>query len=215
VPVGAWVIAIGNPLMFERSVTAGIISGKGRNVLSPRGDIDLPDLLQTDAAINLGNSGGALINLKGEVVGIPTAIVRAAQAEGLGFAVPIDRAKEVVQQILKYGHARHPWLGVLYATVTQETPAPAPADRKGALVLQVAPNNPAARAGIRKGDIIRRAGNKEIINQNDLRDLAREQKVGASLPIVLWRAGQELKATIIVGEMPQTTELRKLFPPEK
>jgi len=214
-PVGAWVIAIGNSLMFERSVTAGIISGKGRSVSSLRGEVELFDLLQTDAAINPGNSGGALVNLRGEVVGIPTAVVRGAQAEGLGFAVPIDRAKAVVGELLRYGRVRHPWLGILYSSLPAEAakhPLHLPRDRQGALLLEIAKDSPAFRAGLRKGDVIRRAGEKVISNQEDLRDLARTLKVGERLPLLIWREGHEQGLSLVVGEMPAPARLRQLFP---
>jgi len=212
-PVGAWVIAIGNPLFFERSVTAGIVSGKGRYVHSPEGDFEIPDLLQTDAAINLGNSGGALVNLRGEVVGIPTAVVRAAQAEGLGFAVPIDRAKAVVQELLEHGRVRHPWLGVLYSNLPSK-PAQAgwPKDGRGALLLDIARGSPAYRAGLRKGEVVRRAGGKEILRREDLREVSRGLKVGERLPLVVWRAGRERKITLVVGEMPDPMEINRMFP---
>ncbi len=215
-PVGSWVIAIGNPLLFEGSVTAGIVSGRGRTLRSPGGFFDLPDLIQTDAAINPGNSGGALVNLQGEVVGIPTVVVRGAQAEGLGFAVPIDRAKVVVEELAKHGRVRHAWIGVSYATIAEGLPLPnLPSDHRGALILEVAQGSPAIRAGLRQGDVIRRAGNKDIVTSEDLRAFALSLKVGESFPLLLWREGRERKLTLVVGEMPDPDKLRQLFPTER
>jgi serine protease Do len=212
--VCSWVIAIGNPLMFDRSVTVGVISAKNRDLQSPLGDIDLPDLLQTDAAINPGNSGGALVNLDGEVIGIPTVVVRAAQAEGLGFAVTIDRAKDVVEAILKYGHVPHPWLGVTYRELGGPGQASGgrPPDGRGALVVQVEDDGPAARAGIRPGDVIRRVNTRVVASRDDLRTIARALRIGQRIPIIVWRQGREQTLQVKVGEMPDVPDIRKLFP---
>ena len=212
-PLGAWVVAIGNPLFFDRSVTAGIISGKGRYIRSPKGDFDLPDLLQTDAAINVGNSGGALVNLRGEVVGVPTAVVRSGQAEGLGFAVPIDQAKLVIRELLKYGRVRHPWVGVIYSSIALDGPGGnLPPDGKGVVILGVAQGSPADRAGLRKGDVVRRAGSKEILIREDLHEIVRGRKVGEHLPLLVWRAGREIDTEVIIGEAPAADKMQQLFP---
>lgn len=212
--VGSWVIAIGNPLTLERSVTAGIISGKGRYVQSPQANIDLPDLLQTDAAINPGNSGGALVNLKGEVIGIPTAVVDATHAQGLGFAVPIDRAKKVFYDIIEYGRPRHPWLGVLYSNlpVSREAESVPAKEAGGALLLDIAEGSPAAKAGLKKGDIIVDIEGRPIENRDDLHMLSRNLEVGQRLTLEVRRNGRQLQIALKVGEMPPSPDLEQLFP---
>jgi len=212
-PVGSWVVAIGNPLLFDGSVTAGIISGVGRNIGSPVGSIDMPDLIQTDAAINFGNSGGALVNLQGEVVGIPTAMLRGNLAEGLGFAVPIDRVKEVAETLEKYHQPRHPWLGIRY-----EDNLPLPGDdgfsasrNFGVRIIEVAKASPAEKAGLQKGDIIRFAADKKILHSKDLQEQMKAFKVDDRLSLVIERQGENKKLTVKIGNLPDIP-LAELFP---
>jgi S1-C subfamily serine protease len=209
--VGSWVLAIGNPLLFEGSVTAGIVSGVGRSIGAPGAPVDLPDVIQTDAAINLGNSGGALVNLKGEVIGVPTAIYRGYGAEGMGFAVPIDRAKAVAKELLQYGHALHPWLGIRYGGLVPGDPLAGPAGNLGVVIYEVASGSPAEQAGLRKGDIIRYAAGKKLVRQEDFRDLMKTMKLDDTLSLVVERGGKRKTISVKIGNQPDVP-LPEMFP---
>ncbi len=155
--VGSWVVAVGSPFGLEQTVTAGIVSAKGRVIGS--GPYD--NFIQTDASINPGNSGGPLINMKGEVVGINTAII--ASGQGIGFAIPINMAKEIAPQLQEKGHVTRGWLGVSIQEVTPELAKSFDLkEKKGALVSQVVSGSPAEKAGIEQGDIILEFDGKEV-----------------------------------------------------
>lgn len=192
--VGDWVIAIGNPFGLEHTVTVGVISAKGRVI--GMGPYD--DFLQTDASINPGNSGGPLFNLKGEVVGINTAIVQGGQ--GIGFAIPINMAKSLLPQ-LKRGKVVHGFLGVYIQDLTPEL-----AERfglkepKGALVTEVMPDSPAERAGLRKGDVIVRFDGKEVTNSYVLRRLVGSTPPGKKVRVEVLRQGKPVSLIVTVGE---------------
>jgi serine protease Do len=193
--VGDWVLAIGNPLGFDHSVTAGIVSGKGR-VLGA-GPYD--DYIQTDAAINPGNSGGPLFNLRGEVVGINTAIIPRSQ---FGFAVPSNMAKGILLQLKARGRVTRGWLGVVIQQVTQ--PAAESLGLRephGALVAEVTTDSPAERAGIQRGDVILRFGGKPVTEVRDLPRLVGGTPVGAEVDVAILRNGKPSAVRLRVGEL--------------
>ncbi len=197
-PVGAWVIAIGNPYGFQHSVTVGVLSAKDRQVPAPNG-INLQDLMQTDASINPGNSGGALVDLSGNVVGIPTAMV--PQAHGIGFAVPIDVAKQVAERLIKSGAM--PWLGIAHVSLApRDVERLSPPEHRGSLVKAVRSDSPADRAGLRTDDVILRVGFRDIHTAGDVGTAIRSYDVGAKVPIVVWRNGKALRLEVTLGAVP-------------
>lgn len=202
--VGSWVVAIGSPFGLEQTVTAGIVSAKGRVIGS--GPYD--NFIQTDASINPGNSGGPLINMKGEVIGINTAII--ASGQGIGFAIPINMAKEIAPQLQEKGHVTRGWLGV---SIQEVTPALAKSfdlkEKKGALVAQVVSGSPAEKAGIEQGDVIVEFDGKEVTDSKDLPRLVASTPVGKSVSIKLWRNGKVLDRQVKVGEMQDKVEMTK------
>ncbi len=151
--VGEWVLAIGNPLGFSSSVTAGIVSAKGRSEVPMGGEATYVDFIQTDASINPGNSGGPLLNMSGQVVGINTAVSR--EGQGIGFAIPINMAREVLPQLERFGRVSRSWLGIYVGPVGEAAASAAGLERaQGAVVRRVIPGGPAAEAGLQEGDII-------------------------------------------------------------
>ena len=196
VRVGDWVLAVGNPFGLEHTVTQGIISATGRMLGS--GPYD--NFLQTDAPINPGNSGGPLVNLKGEVIGINTAIVSGGQ--GIGFAIPSGLARSVIAQLKAKGRVVRGWIGLSIQTVTPRIARSfGLTATRGALVSDVEPSGPAARGGIRQGDIIVSYGGRTVQRANDLPRLVAETPVGKLVPVVLVREGKELQATLKVEEL--------------
>ncbi len=193
--VGDWVLAIGNPFGFDHSVTAGIVSGKGR-VLGA-GPYD--DYIQTDAAINPGNSGGPLFNLRGEVVGINAAIIPQSR---IGFAIPSNMAKGVLLQLKARGKVTRGWLGVI---IQQTPPQTAESfglkESHGALVTEVTPDSPAERAGIQRGDVILKFGGKPVIEVRDLPRLVAETPVDTEADMVIQRNRKSTTVRIRVGEL--------------
>jgi serine protease Do len=202
--VGSWVVAVGSPFGLQQTVTAGIVSAKGRVIGS--GPYD--NFIQTDASINPGNSGGPLVNMKGEVVGINTAII--ASGQGIGFAIPINMAKEVAPQLQEKGHVTRGWLGV---GIQEVTPALAKSfglkEKKGALVSQVFKGSPAEKAGIEQGDIILGFDGKEIADSKDLPRIVASTPVGKSVTLQLMRNGKQVDREVKVGEMEEKTEVAK------
>lgn len=201
--VGQGVIAIGNPLGFERTVTSGIVSATNRN-LSGEGAV-LDNLIQTDASINPGNSGGPLVDLGGRVIGINTAVVQPPYgAGGLGFAVPINTTKQVLQDIVKYGRVIRPWLGLSYIPITPELAQKYGLPvKEGAIVAEVNSGSPADRVGIRAEDIIVQIGKQEISDAGDLRSALRGRQPGEQLALRLVRPnGERRSLTLEVGEAP-------------
>jgi len=187
--VGTWVLAIGSPFGLEQTVTAGIVSAKGRVIGAGLYD----DFIQTDASINPGNSGGPLLNTKGEVVGINTAIMsRGGGNDGVGFAIPVNLAKGIIEQLKNEGRVTRAWLGVGIQDLTPEL-----ADyyhvkeQKGALVTQVYEGDPAGKAGIKTGDIIVEVDGKKVSSSRDLSRTIANAPVGAQIPITILRDGQE------------------------
>ncbi|MCX8011913.1 MAG: DegQ family serine endoprotease [Desulfobacterota bacterium] len=205
--VGEWVMAIGNPFGLEHTVTVGVVSAKGRVI----GAGPYDNFIQTDASINPGNSGGPLVNTRGEVIGINTAII--AQANGIGFAIPANMAKEIIPQLKEKGKVVRGWLGVMIQKVTPELAQSfGLSEGKGALVAQVQEDSPAARAGIKKGDIILKFEGKEINEMDELPRLVAGTPVGKKVTLVIFRDGKEKSVTLTLGEMP---EEQKEIPIEK
>lgn len=196
--IGDWVVAIGNPFGLGNTVTAGIISAKGRSL--GLGAYD--DFIQTDAAINPGNSGGPLFNLNGEVIGVNTAII--AGGQGIGFAIPIDTAVSVVDQLKLKGKVVRGWLGVLVQQISPEIAESMNLkESKGALVADVTPGGPADKAGIKRGDIILEFDGKGINDMSDLPKTVAINKPGTSSEVIYLRNGNEKTSKIILGELPE------------
>jgi Do/DeqQ family serine protease len=206
---GEWAIAIGNPLGLDNTVTAGIISATGRS----SGDVGVPDkrvgFIQTDAAINPGNSGGPLLNQRGEVVGMNTAIIGGAQ--GLGFAIPIKTAQRIANQLITTGKANHLFLGIRMAslspTIKQEiNQSPnrrfQVQDEEGVLIYQVIANSPAARSGLKPGDVIKRIDQQVILKADQVQQAVENTSAGGTLQLEIRRNGQNLKVGVQPGALP-------------
>jgi len=198
--VGSWVVAIGSPFGLEQTVTAGIVSAKGRTI----GAGPYDNFIQTDASINPGNSGGPLINTKGEVVGINTAII--ASGQGIGFAIPINMAKEVMPQLKDKGKVTRGWLGVGIQEVTPDLAKSFDLkEKKGALVSQIFRDGPAEKAGIEQGDVILEFDKKEIAESKDLPRIVAATPVGKTVTIKISRNGKAMTKDVKVGEMEEKT----------
>ncbi len=196
---GDFAIAIGNPYGLQHTVTAGIISGLARSLDGDPSETGI--YIQTDAAINRGNSGGPLINIDGRVVGINTAII--AQAQGLGFAVPVNVAKNVMDDLISGKKLTYPWIGVQLQDLTSELAEYFELREKyGAVVAYVYPDSPAEKAGLEGGDIIIRFGNTEIKNITMLQEEVRKRKAGDKVVIQVWRNKSYMLITVTLGEMP-------------
>jgi serine protease Do len=197
--IGEWVMAIGNPFGLGGSVSLGIVSARNRNINA--GPYD--DYIQTDAAINKGNSGGPLFNLKGEVVGINTAIFSPTGGSvGIGFSVPANTAKNVVDQLVKYGETRRGWLGVKIQAVTDDIAESMSLGKaRGALVADVTPTGPAEKAGIQSGDVIIEFNGRAVNSMNDLPKIVAETEIGKQVPVKLLRKGAEMSVTAEVGRL--------------
>jgi serine protease Do len=198
-PVGSWVVAIGSPFGLEQTVTAGIVSAKGRIIGS--GPYD--DFIQTDASINPGNSGGPLLNLNGEVVGINTAIV--ASGQGIGFAIPVNMADNIIAQLKDTGEVSRGWLGVGIQNLTPELAEYYGIEaREGVLVTQIYAGDPADQAGIKEGDIIIAVDDKPIASSRELSRTVAEADVGSKINITLLREGHEKKVRVKLAKRPET-----------
>lgn len=197
--VGDWVIAIGNPYGLGGSVTAGIVSARSRDINA--GPYD--DFIQTDAAINKGNSGGPLFNLKGEVIGINTAIYsQTGGSIGIGFSIPSNLAKPVIADLQKYGKTRRGWLGVRIQTVTDEiADSLGLKDQKGALVASVSPGGPAAKGGLKPGDVIIKFDGKDVTEMRRLPRIVAETPINHEVEVQYFRDGKKLTTKITVGEL--------------
>ncbi len=197
--VGDWVLAIGNPFGLGGTVTAGIISARKRDIQA--GPYD--DFIQTDASINRGNSGGPMFDLKGEVIGINTAIYSPSGGSvGIGFAVPSNLAKPVVDQLIQYGKTRRGWIGVKIQTVTKDIADNLGLkDVKGALVASVTAGGPSEAAKIQSGDVILSFNGEALDAMRQLPRIVAETPIGKDVPVKIWREGKELSLTIQVGEL--------------
>ena len=205
--VGDWVMAIGNPFGLGGSVTVGIISAKQRDINS--GPYD--DYLQTDAAINKGNSGGPLFNMDGEVIGVNTAIISPTGGSiGIGFAVPSDTALVVIDQLRQFGETRRGWLGVKIQTITDDiAEASGVKENTGALVASVTPDSPAAKAGIQDGDVILKFDGKDVTSMRGLPRLVAQTPIGKDVDVELLRKGQRLNLKVAVGRLAEESEPAK------
>lgn len=202
--VGDWVLAIGNPFGLGGTVTSGIISARQRDINS--GPYD--DFIQTDASINRGNSGGPMFNLKGEVIGINTAIFSPSGGSvGIGFAIPSNLASPVIEQLVKFGKTRRGWIGVRIQTVTDEIAETLGLPKmEGALVASVAPKSPAAEAGIRSGDIILEFGGQKVSAMRNLPRLVADSEIGSTPNVTYWREGKLQTTTLKIVEMVDEAE---------
>jgi serine protease Do len=211
--VGEWVLAIGSPFGFEHSATAGIVSAKGRSLPSE----NYVPFIQTDVAINPGNSGGPLFNLDGEVVGVNSQIYsRTGGFMGLSFAIPIEVAMDVVQQIKTTGHVSRGWLGVLIQNVTHELAETFGMDQpKGALIAEVLPDSPAAKADLQVGDVIVRFDGKDVATSGALPPLVGTSRVNEPAKVEVLRQGRVEEVTVIIGELPEEGDLTAAEEPER
>ena len=199
VEVGDFVVAIGNPFGLQHTVTSGIISGLSRSGINPDG---YEDFIQTDASINPGNSGGALVNLRGELIGINTAILsRSGGNIGIGFAIPVNMARSVMEQLIKFGSVKRGQLGVSMYTVTPDIAHSLGLNNAvGALVSQVVEGSPAEKAGIRTGDVITSVNGQPVKSNSELRNSIGLRRVGDKVDIGLVRDGKPLKVTAVIAD---------------
>ena len=213
IEIGDWAIAIGNPFGFRGTVTTGVISAKGRSgVQLPEGP-DQQDFIQTDASINPGNSGGPLLNIRGEIIGINTAIAsRTGYWQGIGFAIPVNLAKSVYQQLIEEGRVVRGWLGVYIQEVTGDL-IEAFGANEGVLVNEVIAGSPAQTSGLGAGDIIVAFDGKGIESVPQLQSLVSETPPGTEVRIDVLRDGREKELKVVLGEMPE--ELAGVEPEEK
>ena len=198
--VGDWVLAIGNPFGLGGSVTAGIVSARGRNI--DQGPYD--NFIQTDAAINKGNSGGPLFNMDGEVIGINTAIYSPSGGSiGIGFSIPSNMARNVVAQLRDFGKARRGWLGVRIQQVSPDlAESVGLKDAAGAMVAGVNDDGPADRAKLKSGDIILKFNGQAVKEMRNLPLIVAQTEIGKAVPLTIWRDGKEVTLKVTVGELP-------------
>ncbi|NLA90239.1 MAG: Do family serine endopeptidase [Synergistaceae bacterium] len=197
--VGEWVVAIGNPLGLEHSVTVGVISAKNRSIHAGRVNFD--GFLQTDAAINPGNSGGPLIDLSGKVVGINTAIVPYAQ--GIGFAIPVNMAKQVMDDLIQYGTVKRGWLGVYIQALTKEfADAYGIKEDHGAVISDVMADSPAEKAGLKRGDVVLTVNGEKVKDHQQLVNKIRQRMSGEKVSLSIVRQGKAVALSVTLGEIP-------------
>ena len=209
--VGDWVMAIGNPFGLGGTVTVGIVSARGRDIRQGLYD----DFIQTDAAINRGNSGGPLFDMHGRVVGINTAIYSPTGGSiGIGFSIPSNLAKNIVAQLADGGKVRRGWLGVNIQQVTDEIAESLGlhGGGRGALVARAQEEGPAAKGGIRNGDVVLRFNGQEVKEMRNLPRIVAETPVGRQVPVVVWRDGREQTLQVTVGELPAEPQLAAATP---
>jgi S1-C subfamily serine protease len=202
VEVGDPTLAIGNPFGLDRTLTTGVVSAKQRNIPSLLEGFRIDDVIQTDAAINPGNSGGPLLDATGKVIGVNSQIETGGGSGfvGIGFAVPIDTAKQVIPQLRSKGRVDRAYLGVSTAAAD---PAVDGGDRlKGARVLDVQPNSPAEKAGIRPGDVVQKIGDTQIESSDQLSEAVTKHKPGESVPVQIVRGGRESSVDVRLGTRP-------------
>jgi serine protease Do len=208
--IGEWAIAIGNPYGFllgntEPSVTAGVVSGTGRNLIgrSEGGGVYV-DMIQTDASINPGNSGGPLVNALGEVIGVNSSIYSPSGGSvGLGFAIPINRARRVATDLIEHGSVRQPWVGLQPRLANTDNPRDEAI--AGVVVKTVVPGSPADQAGIRVGDVLVQSRARRLRNPYDWRAELLDMRVGESVPIVVRRGSREFTAQVTVADLPEVS----------
>ena len=211
---GEWAIAIGNPLGLDNTVTTGIVSATGRTSAQVGVADKRINFIQTDAAINPGNSGGPLLNAKGEVIGINTAIIQNAQ--GLGFAIPVNEARDIAEELIAKGKVDHPFLGIQMAAITPELKQELKSQKnldvnaaEGILIIDVVPDSPADRAGLQSGDVIQEIEGKEITNANEVQQAVAKTNVSDELNLGLLRNGKQLDLEVKVGILPQPQTMNR------
>jgi len=206
---GEWAIAIGNPLGLDNTVTAGIISATGRSSSDIGAPNERVNFIQTDAAINPGNSGGPLLNARGQVIGMNTAIIQ--DARGLGFAIPINTAKTIANQLIATGSVKHPYLGIEMVTLTPDLQKKINDDpnsnltiyhSQGVLVTKVILDSPAAKAGLRSGDAIEQIDGQRIKDANSVQQIVEQKQVGSNLQIGLYRGDRPRSVSVTTVAMP-------------
>ncbi|SVB32636.1 uncharacterized protein METZ01_LOCUS185490, partial [marine metagenome] len=205
--IGDWVIAIGNPFGFGGTVTSGIISSRNRDIGLTRYD----DFIQTDASINLGNSGGPLFNLEGKVIGINTAIIAPGQSGsiGIGFAIPSNPASKIISQLVEFGETKRGWLGVRIQVVTEEIAEVEKLENpEGALVASVSENSPADKAGIKAGDIILEFDGKKVDTMRTLPKLVAQTEVGKRVTLRIWRNQKLISKKVLLGRLESSKEFK-------
>jgi serine protease Do len=208
--IGETVIAVGNPFGLSGTVTTGVVSALGRSVPSKEAGRTFTDFIQTDASINPGNSGGPLLNIEGRVIGINTMIF--ANAQGIGFAIPVDRAKKVVLDILRYGQVHSAWIGAVTATITpEEARRTGLRASRGALVARVISGSPAQAAGLRTGDIITAVAGKPVDSREAFSTLTATVAAGQPLPLTVARDGATQSISVRPSEAPGDLGLRILW----
>ena len=205
--VGDWTIAIGNPLGLGGTVTAGIISAISRDI----GSGPYVKFIQTDASINRGNSGGPLFNIQGEVIGINTAIIsQTGGSIGLGFAIPSNSAKKIIQQLKDFGRTKRGWLGVQIQPVSKDfAESLGLADEKGAFVSNIDPKGPSKKAGIQAGDVILQFNGVDIIKMTDLPRVVAESDVGSIATLKVWRKNKVITIKVKLGELPEDSFVQR------
>ena len=207
--IGDWVIAIGNPFGLGGTVTSGIISARNRSIGLTRYE----DYIQTDASINQGNSGGPLFNMDGDVIGINTAILGRSGSIGIGFSIPSNSAKIVIDQLIEFGETKRGWLGVRIQDVTKEIAEVEQLDKpRGALVASVAENSPSAKAGVKAGDIILEFDGEKINEMKELPIIVARTAVGKKVKVKIWRNKKEITKNIILGRLETSEDFKA---PEK
>ncbi len=200
--IGDWVIAIGNPFGLGGTVTSGIISARNRSIGLSRYE----DYIQTDASINSGNSGGPLFDMNGDVIGINTAILGRSGSIGIGFSIPSNSAKIVIDQLIQFGETKRGWLGVRIQDVTEEIAEVEKLDKpRGALVASVADNSPSEKAGVVAGDIILEFDGEKIQQMKELPMIVAKTKVGKKVKVKIWRNKKEIEKIITLGRL-ETSE---------
>ena len=209
--IGDWVIAIGNPFGLGGTVTSGIISARNRSIGLSRYE----DFIQTDASINSGNSGGPLFDMSGDVIGINTAILGRSGSIGIGFSIPSNSAKLVIDQLIKFGETKRGWLGVRIQDVTKEIAEVEKLDKpRGALVASVAKNSPSDKAGVEAGDIILEFNGVTIKEMKELPIIVARTEVGKKVQVKIWRNKKEITKTITLGRL-ETSEDFKIAEKDK
>ena len=209
--VGDWVVAIGNPFGLGGTVTAGIVSARGRNINS--GPYD--DFIQTDASINRGNSGGPLFNMAGEVIGINTAIFSPSGGSiGIGFSIPSSIANSVISQLIKYGKTKRGWLGVRIQSVTDEIAESLGLEKAtGALIASVTENSPAAKGGIKAGDVVLRFNSKIVKSMRSLPKIVAETEINKRVDVEVWRGRKKIVTQVSVGELDEEQVTKRVVTP--
>jgi serine protease Do len=205
--VGDWVLAVGSPFGLDRTVTSGIVSAKQRRHISNNSSYQ--DFMQTDAAVNPGNSGGPLVNTRGQVIGVNTAIVGKSY-QGISFAIPSEIARKSYEQIIQHGRVPRGWLGVEFRPINAVVAAKLSLPNvHGALVHDIKPDSPAQKGGVHPGDVILAWNEREVIDTTDLQLAVASTEIGTVAKLTIWRDGQRITLEITVAQRPEPRELRR------